>query len=284
MESVRPSWRSRTWIVATLALVLMLLLTGLFGVDDVDAVRLLAGLTIGLAALIVVWAIVRTRSERRRYEDELTAWSAEQAAEAERLRIARELHDLASHDLGLITVRAAVARRAEGSDAPAERADALTDIERISREATVELRRMLDVLRSPDPAPLHPADALEDLPEIVQQARDAGLEVDVRMDGVGELSAGVGLAVCAVVREGLANALRHAGPTRARVAITRAGGRIEAEVHDEGAIADWASRPGTGTGLLGLRERVAALSGTLEAAPARGGWTLRARIPDGTRA
>lgn len=280
MERIRPAWRSRTWIVALALLVATLLVAALFGVDSVPALRAAVGLTAAAAASIIVWAIVRTRAQRRRYEEELMGWAAERAAESERLRIARELHDLASHGLGLITVRAAVARRADGPAADAERAQALADVERASREATTELRRMLAVLRSPDPAPLRPAETLDDLPGIVRHAARAGLDARFDAAGLDGVSAGAQLAVCAAVREGLGNVLRHAGPTGARVAIHREGDEIVVEVGDDGPGSGWHPRPGAGQGLVGLGERIAALGGSLDAAPAGAGWRLVARIPD----
>lgn len=280
MDSARPTWRSGTWIAAALVLAGLVLASGLFGVDSVDSLRVIAGLIAGAAALIIVWAVVRTRGQRRRYEAELTAWAAERAATAERLRIARELHDLASHGLGLITVRAAVARRVDGPAAPAERTQALDDIERASREATLELRRMLAVLRSPDPAPLHPMESLDALPGIVQRAADAGLDAHLDVGELADVSAGAQLAICAIAREGLANALRYAGPTRARVAVRREGDEIVVEVQDDGPRSVWHPHPGAEQGLAGLGERIAALDGSLRAAPAGDGWWLVARIPD----
>jgi signal transduction histidine kinase len=95
------------------------------------------------------------------------------------------------------------------------------------------------------------------------------------------VSAGAQLTVCAVVREALSNALRHAGPTRARVEVARRGGVLVATVRDDGPVDDAKAHPGAGQGLVGLRERVTALGGTLDAAPQGRGFALTARIPDG---
>ena len=122
----------------------------------------------------LAWAILLTRRQRDDYERRLTAWTAERAVHHERLRIARDLHDLTSHGLGIITMRAAAANYVEGSDA--ERRQALRDIERVSRATTDELRRMLALLRRPDdgPAPLCPTDSPTAVPARASDAERAG--------------------------------------------------------------------------------------------------------------
>lgn len=239
----------------------------------------------GLAIAVSVWAVVRSRRQRRDYEERLTAWAGQQAVQAERLRIARDLHDLVSHGLGLITIRAAVARAA-GPDSAAGLNAALTDIEQVSRGTTTELRRMLNVLRSEDgeSAPLRPAETLEDLPAIVDEAREAGLRVTLDLPELRDVSAGAQLTVCAVVREALNNTLRHCGPTRAHLAVRREDGVLESSYRDDGPVDGWTAHGGGGHGLTGLRERVTALGGTLDAGPDQGGFLLVARLPDGPAA
>ncbi|SDS69984.1 sensor histidine kinase [Jiangella sp. DSM 45060] len=279
METGRPTWRSRAWPVAWA--VLFLLVSGLMTIGNQDpATQLLPLVVVGLAVLIAVWAVLRTRRERRAYDDRLAAWAGERAAQAERLRIAGDLHDLVSHGLGLITVRAAVAVRL---DDPGQQAAALADIEEVSRETTTELRRMLTVLRTPDAAAaLRPAESLADLPGIVAAARSAGLDASLQVAGeVGGASPGTQLTVCAVVRETLSNTARHAGPTRVRVGVRRDGGSVVVTVGDDGPAAGWEPRPGAGHGLAGLRERVTALGGTLAAGPAGAGFGVTAALPDG---
>ncbi|TWD73403.1 histidine kinase [Kribbella amoyensis] len=236
----------------------------------------------GLAIAVSVWAVIRSRRQRREYEERLTAWAGEQAAQAERLRIARDLHDLVSHGLGLITIRAAVARRA-GADSATGLNAALTDIEQVSRGTTTELRRMLNVLRSEngESAPLRPAETLDDLPAIIDEARDAGLRVTADLPELDDVSPGAQLTVCAVVREALNNTLRHCGPTRAHLAVRREDGVLQSSYRDEGPVDGWTAHLGGGHGLTGLHERVTALGGTLEARPERGGFVVIARLPDG---
>lgn len=233
-----------------------------------------AAVSIGATA----WLLMRSRRERREYEHRLTTWAGEQAAQAERLRIARDLHDLTSHGLGLITVRAA----AGSSGGGAEQTAALADIERIGRETTTELRRMLTLLRTPNPgpAPLQPAETLADLPRIVETARATGLRVVLDADDTGHVSPGAQLTVCAVVREALSNTVRHAGPTSAVVRVSREVGALVTTVHDDGPVGGWEAHPGAGHGLAGLHERVTAVGGTLHAGPDGPGWAVAAGFPD----
>ena len=277
----RRPWLSAVAAAVPAALILCLVTTGADGSAAVLLLPVIAGLAVASSA----WVLIRARRQRRRYEDRLTAWAAERAAGAERLRIARELHDIVSHGLGLVTVRAATAARLAGPAGETERATALADIERVGRETTAELRRMLDVLRTPggEPAPLRPLDTLDSLPAIVRAAGGTGLAASLDVREVGEMSSGVQLAVCAIVREGLNNAARHAGPTRVRVGVDRDGDTVVVDIRDDGPRAGWRSRPGAGHGLDGLRERVTALGGSLRAGPAEEGFHLSARLPDRRR-
>ncbi|MEV6281881.1 histidine kinase [Kribbella sp. NPDC051770] len=281
MEAGRPTRSSGIGFAA--GTVAVLLLSLLFVAGAPDPATLIAPVVITAIAIAVsVWAVVRSRRQRREYEERLTAWAGEQAVQAERLRIARDLHDLVSHGLGLITIRAAVARRA-GAGTAAELNAALGDIEQVSRGTTTELRRMLNVLRSADgePAPLRPAETLEDLPAIVDEARAAGLQVTLELPALVDVSPGAQLTVCAVAREALNNTLRHCGPTRAQLAVRREDGVLLTAYRDEGPIAGWTAHHGGGHGLTGLHERVTALGGTLTARPATAGFTVEARLPDG---
>ncbi|WP_344149187.1 sensor histidine kinase [Kribbella yunnanensis] len=310
--SDRPVLRSRAWPIALAVLGFLVLVLAGVGASPQAAAIAVTLVLVSCAAAVVVWALLSTRRRRRQYEEELTAWAAERAIQAERLRIARDLHDLASHGLGLVTVRAAAARTLTGPAGDAERIAALTDIEHTGRQATTELRRMLAVLRSPeDDTSLRPADTLADLPQIVQVARTSGVRVKLAVGeagegssevseigkvaevgdasggdqptvgDVGKVSGGVQLTVCAIVREALANTARHAGPTSAEVAVRREADAILITVTDDGPGPDWVPHPGAGAGLAGLRERVGALDGTLEAGPRRGpGYQVIARLPD----
>lgn len=283
MDTDRPTWRSRAWLAAAGLLALLAGLLSFVGVDRPPSAWAAVAVAASVAVSVIAWAFDRTRRQRRRYEEELASWAGERARHAERLRIAADLHDLVSHGLGLITVRAAVARTLAGPDGESECADALTDIERVSRETTTELRRMLAVLRDPETAPLRPADALEDLPSIVREATAAGITPRLDAEELGEVSPGVQLTICAVVRETLNNTIRHAGPTRARVTVRRDEETIVVDVRDAGPRGSWHPQPGAGHGLDGLRERVTILGGDLQARPHEHGFRVIARIPDVVR-
>lgn len=279
--SDRPVLRTRAWPIALALLAFLLLVLVSVGASPRAAAIAVTVTVMSCAAAVVAWALLYTRRRRHRYEEELTAWAAERAIQAERLRIARDLHDLASHGLGLVTVRAAAARTLTGPAGDAERIAALTDIEYAGRQATTELRRMLAVLRSPDDdTSLQPAETLADLPRIVEVARTSGVRAELAVGEVGEVSGGVQLTVCAIVREALANTARHAGPTRAEVAVRREADAILIAVTDEGPGADWVPHPGGGAGLVGLRERVGALDGTLDTGTLCPGYQVVARLPD----
>lgn len=281
MEHVeRPSWGSRAWLIAVG--VFALLLFALLALGQ-NAPYLIVAISLILATAVGVttWALLRTRAERRSYEERLTEWAAENAVQAERLRIARDLHDLASHGLGLMTVRAATANLTDDHD-DAERRQALSDIERVGRETATELRSMLALLRTGgnNPAPLRPVNALTDLPGIIGNAQRVGLTVTLQQGDLGNVSAGVQLTVCSVVREALANALQHAGPTTVRIAIERATTGINVDVRDSGPAPGWRSQAGTGNGLRGVRERLAVHHGTLTSGPTDTGFRLLAYIPE----
>lgn len=282
--------RSRAWIVvaclAPLPFVAALILDS--GSTVLLVTAIVSGLILVTAAL--VWAVGRSRRQRREFEERLASWAAERAIEQERLRIARDLHDLSSHGLGLITVRAAATGYLDGAEADAERQRAMHDIERIGRSTTTELRRMLTLLRSPgdNPAPLNPADTLAALPDIITEAERGGLIIQSTIEWPSDhgdrLSQSEQLAVCAVVREALTNTLRHAGPTTVRLSITQVADAVSIVVDDDGNQPGWKPEPGAGHGLIGLRERAKAHGGTVAASPTRQGFRLHATIPIGTHA
>ncbi len=232
------------------------------------------------------------RRDRAAYEAALTEQAARTAVAEDRLDIARDLHDLVSGSLGTITVRAAVAQRLE-TGADGLRA-ALAEVEQVSRAATADLRSMLAVLRGQDPAP---APGTPRLAEAVEQAaagaRALGLEVRARVEP-GAAAPAAGDLALAVVREGLVNAARHAGPVAVGVSVLSDGEALSVEVVDEGPAPGWAARPGTGTGLAALAERAERVGARLSAGPREGraaevgdgpavaagpGFRLSARIP-----
>ena len=277
----RPARRSRVLPLAGAAMAVVLLVGLTFGVTGALAVTLPIGIT-AATITVAVWAVIRLRAERAAHDDALTEWASSGAVLAERLQIARDLHDIVSHGLGMITVRAAAARHLDTNGANrADLVQALADIEAASREATVELRRMLGVLRNADdPAPRAPAGSLASLPGIIEAATRAGLQVDLQSEHLGEVSPGVQLVISSIVREALANTIRHAGPTRALVHLGRHGSLITATITDAGPVPGWQAAPGAGHGLIGLRERIHALGGTMSAGPHQSGYRVSARLPD----
>jgi signal transduction histidine kinase len=272
----RPARRSGVAPVAGVAVVVLVAMLLMVGAEGVLAVVLPSVIAV-TAAGVATWAIWRSRRDRAAYEARLTRWAAAEAVLAERLRLAGDLHDIVSHGLGLITVRAAAARL--GGD-PAEARAALSDIETAGRDATAELRRMLTVLRNPGDAGARlPVEDLGRLAEIVAGA--TAVRARLRIDPVGTVSQGVQAAVCRTVREALQNVARHVGPSDVRVHVYRDGDTVVATVHDDGPDGPWPSAPGAGHGLIVLRERVAALGGTVLAEPVERGFRVVARIPDG---
>ncbi len=256
-------------------LMLFLLVTGYENAESAGVIVIIIG---GVALLVIIAAGWRMSRQRRAYENELVEWSAAQAVAAERMRIARELHDLASHGLGTVTVRAAAGRL---TGAVEGYLSTLEDIEEVSRQATLELRRMLRLLRDSagDPADFQPVEDLDSLPEILADAEARGQQVTADIAKIDNLSAGAQLAICAVVREGLMNVSQHAGNTKVHVSIARVRGEIRVEIVDAGSCGGWRPAPGAGYGLIGLRERIAVLGGSVETGVREVGFALTARIP-----
>jgi signal transduction histidine kinase len=212
-------------------------------------------------------------AEREREERALTAVAEERA------RIARELHDVVGHSVSVMTVQASGVRRLLRPDQERER-EALLIVEQTGREALAEMRRMVGVLRRPEEAPaLAPQPSLEHVNRLVEQAREAGLPVDLRIEGEAiQLPAGLDLTAYRLVQEGLTNALKHADASRAEVLVNYGDGHIEVTVSDDGRGVG--NGDGGGHGLVGMRERVSVYGGELDAGPRPGGgYRLRARLP-----
>jgi signal transduction histidine kinase len=192
----------------------------------------------------------------------------------ERLRIAREVHDVVAHAMVAINVQSGVAAHLIDSD-PEQARSALREIKATSGEALRDLRGTLGVLRGDDDAaPLGPSSGLGDLDELAGALRAAGVDVRLDVDGaLGPVPAAVHAAGYRIVQESLTNVLRHARASRAEVVVAREGGDVRVEVTDDGI----------GNGLRGMAERAAALDGALESGPSPGGgWAVRARLPLGS--
>ena len=216
----------------------------------------------------------RARELEREREERARAAVAE-----ERARIARELHDIVSHNVSVMVVQAEAAEEVLGNE-PARVGEPLRNIQRTGREALVEMRRMLGVLREDGgDSRLAPQPGLAALDGLVEQVGAAGTPVKVTIGGEPRpLPPGVDLTLYRVIQEALTNVLKHAGPADAEVAIRYGDAAVEVEVVDGGA--GEAPADGAGLGLIGMRERVGLYGGTLDAgARPGGGFQVRARLP-----
>ncbi|MGI5349068.1 sensor histidine kinase [Streptomyces sp. CA-250714] len=298
-------------VVGGSALILLVLLAG-----GTPSATFDAGLPAWLSGLIVcglTWASGQAIRERRAYAERAARQLALNAVAQERLRIARELHDVVAHHVGVIAVKAGVARHV-AAVAPEEAAEALRVIDQESRTALQEMRGILGLLRNGpngEEEPRHPDRSLADEADVhalVRRAGEAGVEVELSTVGLGRLPDGVARAGHRVVQEALTNVIKHAAPCYCRLALTAGPEQLRLEVIDDGG--QWHShhrkgaahrgalatalgtRPGPGDtagpgagsgaghGLIGMRERVAMYGGELTAAPVPGGgFAVRACIP-----
>ena len=237
----------------------------------------------GLIAATPWFAGRVSRSRRQRIASlELEQEQRTQIALAdERARIARELHDVVAHSVGVIVVQAQGARRIIHRD-PARADEALATIEDTARSALGEMRRSLGVLRSEgEQAARAPQPGVGDIEGLLANARSSGLSVDFTVEGTARpLPHGVDLSAYRIVQEALTNTIKHAGRVRSRVTLRYGDEELVVEVKDDGPGPAADAREGAGHGLVGMRERVAALAGELHAgAGADGGFMVRASLP-----
>lgn len=235
--------------------------------EDVDSFGTAIGNAL-FAAIILGAPFVAGRVIRARQQQ------AEVAAEAERARIARELHDLVGHSLSVIAMRAGIERRRlAAAGAPT---DGIETIERAARQSVGEMRRLLGMLRPGEGEPVRQP-GLDDLDALV---RDTGLDVDLRVTGERvPLSPGLELTAYRIVQESLTNALKHAPGASVRATLAYEAGALHIAVENDAPGVP--AGTGTGHGLPGMRERVALYGGTLEAGPGPDGFAVRARLPYG---
>ena len=240
-----------------------------------------AALGAWLIVLLGVGEAVRIRRERVAEAARIREEETLRRASEERLRIARELHDALGHHLSLINVQSGVALHL-GDQLPEQTRGSLTAIKQASKEALTELRSVLDILRQDDErAPRSPTSTLGRLDELVSQAGAAGLEVRTETDGeVRPVPFGVDVAAFRIVQEALTNVTRHAGPATATVRVSYGERDLTVQVDDDGRGPASSNPAGGGRGIVGMRERVAALGGELQAGPRPGGgFRVRARLP-----
>jgi signal transduction histidine kinase len=248
-----------------------------------------------MGVIAVAWVLGHFVGDRQVYAAQLEERTAElerareelarQAVTEERLRLARELHDVVAHAMSVIAVQSGVGAHVAASR-PEEVGKALAAIEATSRGALEELRRLLGVLRqdSEPQASLTPVPGLANLDRLLAEVGKAGLAVRVRVQGTPlPLPAGVDLSAYRIVQEALTNVVKHAGPAHAQVTIGYRDQELTVEVIDDGrgavtSVSD--GRMGTGHGLIGMRERVAAFNGDLQVGSRPGGgFRVAARLP-----
>ena len=251
-----------------------------FGTSGPPRLEAALGLGAWLLVLITAAEVGRARRERAHEYQRTRAEEAKRRASEERLRIAQELHDVLAHNISLINVQAGVALHLMDQQ-PGQARTALSAIKQASNDALGELRSVLDILRQGDEAtPLTPATGLSHLNDLVRKANATGIEVSARTEGNSRaLAAGTDLAAFRIVQEALTNVTRHAGPARATVLISY-GEELIVEVEDDGRGGSALTTTGSGNGIAGMRERAAALGGSLEAGPKpEGGFRVVARLP-----
>jgi signal transduction histidine kinase len=230
-----------------------------------------------VVAIVAMAELVRVRREQWARERAERAQAARRRADEERLRIARELHDVLAHSISVINVQAGVGLALLDSD-PEQARTALTTIKAASKEALGEVRQVLDSLRTPGDAPRAPAPGLDRLPELVEQAEGAGLTVTV--DGEApRLAPGTDLAAFRIVQEALTNVVRHAQARHVEVSLVTQSRQLAITVSDDG-IGLPSGHARHGFGLRGMKERVTSLAGKLDVrARAGGGTTLAVTLP-----
>ncbi|NDU72303.1 sensor histidine kinase [Actinomadura sp. DSM 109109] len=295
MAAVVAGHRLLVWAGTGAGLAAFFGLTALIGVPEAERGR--GGAfpveepTLGGSVFVVGWALVvlvtaeliRMRGQRAAETARTRAEEARRQASEERLRIARELHDVLAHNISMINVQAGVALHLLDDD-PEQARTALAAIKDASKEALTEMRGVIGALRAQgETAPRAPTAGLDGLDDLLARARSAGLEVEAEVTGERRpLPAGADLAAFRIVQESLTNVTRHAGPgpVTARVRIAYGEHEIAVEVEDDGrGTSPLDDRP-AGSGIRGMRERAAALGGAFEAGPLPGGgFGVRARLP-----
>ncbi|WP_310723022.1 sensor histidine kinase [Streptomyces sp. N2A] len=269
-------------VAVSVSFVVQFLVIGLFAHGD----GLSVNGVIALLAMVASCIAGLLRRERREHAVALRSQEVAEAVTAERLRIARELHDMVAHSIGIIAIQAGVGSRVIQTQ-PAEAREALRAIEATSRETLSGLRRTLVSLRQAErgasaskQSPLAPAPGLADIERLAAATADAGVRVEVRRTGDGRpLPADIDLSAYRIVQEALTNVVRHAGTGCCRVVIDHGDEELFVEVVDEGRGVT-GNGSAHGFGLIGMRERVGLLGGRLSTGPRpEGGYRVAARLP-----
>jgi signal transduction histidine kinase len=237
--------------------------------------------------LVPVW-LAGSGMRRRQHRAEASAERAEIAEHqreialrSERARIARELHDLVTHSVSVMVLQTGAARQIMGKDERRSRA-MLESVEASGRSALEELRRLLGLMSDgQDDAPLSPQPGLSEVSSLVDQVRQAGAEVELRVEGESrEVADGVSVTAYRIVQEALTNVLKHAAGAPAHVVIHWSDVALDLQIVDDGPAAVDGGAASSGRGLAGMRERAAIYGGTVDAGPApAGGYSVHGRIP-----
>ena len=227
---------------------------------------------------LVAWVIGDYMRSRRRFFADLVTrhqQAREQAAEEERLRIARELHDVVAHNVSVIAIQAGAAR-VSGKNGK----DALQSIETTARDTLAELNHLLGVLRKDPHVPLSPQPGLDQVESLLKPARQAGLEAGLKVTGGPRpLPAALDLSAYRILQEAMTNVLKHAHATRVEVAIAYQPDAVLLTVSDNGIGAQEMAGASTGHGLIGMRERVELFNGELTSGSSSlGGYTVHAKL------
>jgi signal transduction histidine kinase len=283
LGTVADRYERRTSLTAGAAALAVLALPLLWSVGWTN----LLGFVGRLVGFAVAWLIgdgLRTRrayigeleEKAERLERERETEAARIAAE-EQTRIARELHDVIAHNLSVIVVQAAAANDVFDRR-PEQAREAVRRIEQTGRTALTELRQLLGAIRT-DGVDFAPQPGLDRLDDLVRRMRDSGLEVGLTIEGTPrELATPVDVSAYRIVQEALTNTLKHAHASRADVSVSYGDSELAVEITDDGSTQG--NGDGGGTGLIGMRERVAAFGGSLSAGPAPGGgFAVSARLP-----
>jgi signal transduction histidine kinase len=254
-------------------------------VSALSDAAVVAAIAFGLFLTFFVWYIgrrLRIRGQRAAQLEREQAAEARRAVAEERTRIARELHDVVAHRVSLMTVQAGAAKTVAADD-PESAAQAMHEVEKAGRQALDELRHLLGVLRpEAETEALGPQSGVADVPRLVDQFRAAGLDVSLTMGATRrDLPARVDLSVYRIVQEALTNVLKHAGPAaRTEVRLSSNDQQVVIEVLDDGR--GGTILPGSGHGIVGMRERALLLGGSLDVGSRPGGgFQVVASLPVG---
>ncbi len=275
--------RLAAWVTAWTGVAAVLVVLNLTRADFHPSLAQIGANAAWLTTVMVIAEVARTRREKMLQARATQQEQSRRQVTEERLRIAREVHDVLAHHVSLINVQSGVALHVL-DEQPEQAREALTAIKQSSKEVLVELRNILGVLRDVDrgdEAPREPVANLGQLDGLLERMRTAGLAVRLEVDGERRpVPSGVDAAALRIVQESLTNTYRHAGPSEATVRLSYLPDGLRVDVEDNGRGSTF--HEGTGNGLTGMRQRAEALNGTFDAGPRPGGgFRVTATLPTG---